>query len=134
MSDLYGIPRTPSLILYSAMNQCQDTCIFIDNICKNNTDFIDKGQLIPNSGLTSSHLASFVSCGFSFLLFSVFDDGFAVNIDSKADICPFFDFGPSFCSFEAQERKVVMKLIHVHVHVLYVEEVFSQQTDGRNNR
>ena len=91
--------------------------IFIDNICKNNTDLIDKGRLIPNSGLTSSRLASFVSCGFSLLLFSVFeDDGFAVNIDSKADICPFFDFGPGFCSFEAQERKVVMKLIHVHVH------------------
>ena len=58
-----------------------------------------------NLGLTSSHLTSFVSCGFSLLLFSGFkDDGFAVNIDSKADICPFFDFGPDTCSFEAQVR------------------------------
>lgn len=85
-----------------------------------------------NVGLTSSHLALFVSCGFSLLLFSGFeDDGFAVNMDSKADICPFFDFGPGICSLEAQVRKVVMQLIHAcEGSVLTTDRWKEQQTDG----
>ena len=63
-----------------------------------------------NLRLTISHPASSASCGFSLLLFSDFGhDGFAINIDSKAEICPFFDFGPGIYmySFEAHVRKVV---------------------------
>lgn len=73
-----GLPPTPSPSLYTAMHASLSIMVSQFNL-----------------GLTSSHLASFESCGFSLLLFSAFeDDGFAANIDSKADICPFFDFGP----------------------------------------
>ena len=64
----------------------------------NYVDFDDHGHCINNLQLlTSSPLASFVSCCFSLFsccFLSVFeDDGFAANI-SKADICPFFAFEP----------------------------------------
>ena len=97
MSVLSESPPTPSPSLYNTMHPSKSIMVSQFNL-----------------GLTSSRLASFASCGFSLLLFSGFEaDGFAVNIGSKADICPFFDFGAGVCIFEAQVRKVVMPLIHV---------------------
>ena len=91
MSVLYESPLIPSPSLCSAIHPSVSITISQFNLM-----------------LTSSHPASFASCGFSFLLFSDFGhDGFAINIDSKADICPFFDFGPGIYSFEAHVRKVV---------------------------
>ena len=84
MSVLYESPPIPSPSLCSAIQPSVSIMVSQFNIT-----------------LTSSRPASSASCGFSLLLFSDFGhDGFAINIDSKAEICPFFDFGPGIYSFE----------------------------------